>query len=461
MRAHDWASSSLGLPDTWPQSLRTAIRILLNTNHPMFIWWGPQLIQFYNDAYRLTMGPERHPSALGQRGRECWAEIWDVIGPQIDQIMRGGEATWHEDQLIPVTRYGRLDQVYWTYGFSPIDEENSVGGVLVVCREVTREHFAAVALREREAELARVQQIGRIGGLEVDLRTGFRNRRSPEYLLLHGLPPDAAHELHEDWVRRIHPEDREVTERKFRDAVAGGVREYTVQYRIIRPNDGETRWISVKSSIERDENGKAIRLVGAHTDVTEQVLAEQALRRSEEEFRTLAEAVPHHVWTATPDGSLTWFNPRVYEYTGSGPGELNGENWGKVVHPGDLAGAVAIWRHAIENEESYETEFRLRRADGAFRWFLARAVPARDQHGRIIRWIGTNTDVHDQKQIADQLAQLNSTLAQRVEEKTRERDRIWNVSQDLLLVTDRNGIWLTINPAWKSALGWSEDELLN
>jgi PAS domain S-box-containing protein len=348
-RAYDWSANPLGRPETWPQSLRTAVRLLLNTNHPMFIWWGPQLIQFYNDGYRRTLGPERHPSALGQGGRECWAEIWDIVGPQIEQVMRGGGATWHENQLVPVTRHGRLEQVYWTYGYSPIDEDNRIGGVLVVCRDVTKDYLASAALREREAELARVQQIGRIGGLEVDLRTGFRNRRSPEYLLIHGLPPDAVNESHEDWVGRIHPEDRAATEKKFREAVAGNARDYTVQYRIIRPSDGETRWISVRSTIERDETGKAIRLVGAHSDVTEQVVAEQALRQSEEEFRKLA----------------------------------------------------------------------------------------------------------------DQLAELNATLAQRVEEKTRERDRIWNVSQDLLLVADRNGVWRTVNPAWTRTLGWSEAELLN
>ncbi|HXN67940.1 MAG TPA: PAS domain-containing protein [Bradyrhizobium sp.] len=348
-RAHDWSATPLGRPESWPQSLRTAVRILLNTNHPMFIWWGPELIQFYNDAYRQTMGPERHPGALGQRGRECWAEIWPIIGPQIEQVMSGGGATWNENQLVPVTRHGRLEQVYWTYGYSPIDEDDGIGGVLVVCRDVTSDYLAAAALREREAELARVQQIGRIGGLEVDLTTGFRNRRSPEYLLIHGLPPDAANESHEDWVQRLHPEDRETTEKKFRDAVAGDVREYSVRYRIIRPNDGETRWISVKSTIERDAQGNALRLVGAHTDITEQIAAEQALRQSEERFRRLA----------------------------------------------------------------------------------------------------------------DQLAELNATLAQRVEEKTRERDRIWNVSQDLLVVAGRDGIWRTVNPAWTRTLGWSEAELLN
>ena len=448
-------------PHRGRKASRTAVRILLNTNHPMFIWWGPELIQFYNDAYRQTMGPERHPSALGQRGQDCWAEIWPIIGPQIEQVMSGGGATWHENQLVPVTRHGRLEQVYWTYGFSPIDEDDGIGGVLVVCRDVTSDVIAATALREREAELARVQQIGRIGGLEVDLRTGFRNRRSPEYLLIHGLPPDATNETHEEWVQRIHPEDREAAEQKFRDAVASDVREYSVQYRIIRPSDGEVRWISVKSTIERDENGTAIRLVGAHSDVTEQVAAEQALRQSEAEFRTLAEALPHHAWTATPDGSLNWFNPRVYEYAGSGPGELDGDRWGKIVYPDDVPGALAAWTAAIAGGKPYETEFRLRRADGAFRWFLARAVPARNEQGHIVRWIGTNTDVHDQKLIAGELAELNATLAQRVEEKTRERDRIWNVSQDLLLVSDRDGVWRTVNPAWTRTLGWSEAELLN
>jgi PAS domain S-box-containing protein len=459
-RAHPWAATPLGPPETWPQSLRTALRILLNTNHPMFIWWGEGLIQFYNDAYRQTMGPERHPSALGQGGRECWAEIWDIIGPQIEQVMSGGGATWHENQLVPVTRHGRLEQVYWTYGYSPIDEDDGIGGVLVVCRDVTKDHLASVALRERESELARVQQIGRIGGLEVDLRTGFRNRRSPEYLLIHGLPPDAVHETHEEWVQRIHPDDRKAAEKKFRDAVASDVREYSVQYRIIRPSDGETRWISVKSTIERDETGRAVRLVGAHSDVTEQVLANQALQQSEEEFRTLAEAVPHHVWTARPDGLLNWFNPRVYEYAGLSPGELDGEKWGKIVHPDDVPAAVAAWTHATGSGAAYEVEFRLRRADGAYRWFLARGVPARDAQSNIIRWIGTNTDVHDQKLIAAELAELNATLAQRVEEKTRERDRIWNVSQDLLVVADRDGVWRTVNPALTRTLGWSEAELL-
>jgi len=153
-RAFDWTKTPLGPPSRWPQSLKTAVRLLLTSQHPMFIWWGPELIQFYNDAYRQTMGPERHPSALGQRGHDCWAEIWDIIGPQIEFVMAGKGATWHVDQLVPVTRHGRREDVWWTYGYSPIDVEGQVGGVLVVCNDVTRQHILTEQLRQANLQLA-------------------------------------------------------------------------------------------------------------------------------------------------------------------------------------------------------------------------------------------------------------------------------------------------------------------
>lgn len=151
IRAHDWAATPLGAPETWPQALKTAVRLLLSTGHPMFLWWGPDLIQFYNDAYRASIGPERHPGAVGQRGRDCWEEIWPIIGPQIDQVMSGGEPTWHENALVPITRNGRLEDVYWTYSYGPVHDDTApggVGGVLVVCTETTR----TVLADQRRAE---------------------------------------------------------------------------------------------------------------------------------------------------------------------------------------------------------------------------------------------------------------------------------------------------------------------
>lgn len=156
IRAHDWASSPVGPPEQWPQALKTALRMALTTRHPIFIFWGPEHICFYNDGYRPSLGPEKHPALLGARGSELFSELWDIIGPQIDMVMRGEGATWHENHLVPSYRHGVLDEVYWTYSYGPIDDESApggVGGVLVVCTETTQQIRVANALRESERAL--------------------------------------------------------------------------------------------------------------------------------------------------------------------------------------------------------------------------------------------------------------------------------------------------------------------
>ena len=139
MRAKDWSESLIGTPDTWPQSLRTTLGILLNSKFPMFLFWGPDLICFYNDAYRPSLGKVgKHPDILGSRGEDYWQEIWAVIKPLIDQVLTGGEATWSEDQLIPIYRNGNLEDVYWTFSYSPVhDETGKPAGVFVTCNETT------------------------------------------------------------------------------------------------------------------------------------------------------------------------------------------------------------------------------------------------------------------------------------------------------------------------------------
>ncbi|HYZ30866.1 MAG TPA: PAS domain-containing protein, partial [Crenalkalicoccus sp.] len=135
--------------------------------------------------------------------------------------------------------------------------------------DITDRLETEAALREREAELARVQRIGRIGGFEIDLRAGgFRNRRSPEYLRLHSLPAAASREPHAAWVERLHPADRARAERHFLEAVNGTARDYAAEYRIVLP-DGRVRWIAASGEIERDAEGRPVRMVGAHQDVTE------------------------------------------------------------------------------------------------------------------------------------------------------------------------------------------------
>ncbi len=210
----------------------------------------------------------------------------------------------------------------------------------------------------------------------------------------------------------------------------------------------------------RDRAGAITGIFVEGSDVTETKLAEDALRASEALFRTFAQAVPNQIWTSGPDGRLDWFNDRVYEYSGAAVGELDGEGWARIVHPDDLPAVVARWTASLASGETYEREFRVRRFDGAFRWHIVRALPIRGDDGAIIRWIGTNTDIEDQKIAAQALAHLNETLEAQVATRTRERDGVWRTSRDLFVICGFDGRFRSVNPAWTDLLGYHPAELV-
>jgi signal transduction histidine kinase len=137
-REVDWKATALGAPEGWPATLKTTLATMFCARQPMFLWWGPELIQFYNDAYLPSFGRGKHPRAMGQRGRECWHEIWPIIGPQIDDVMERARSSFNEDALVPIFRNGKIEEVYWTYTYSPVfGEDGAVAGTLVISTETT------------------------------------------------------------------------------------------------------------------------------------------------------------------------------------------------------------------------------------------------------------------------------------------------------------------------------------
>jgi len=148
MRAKNWGETPLGPVETWPPSLLTTLSIILNSRFPMFLFWGPECICFYNDAYRPSLGKNgKHPDILGARAEDYWQEIWADIKPLINKVFEGS-ATWSEDQLLPIYRNGKLEDVYWTFSYSPVkNEDGKVAGVFVTCTETTEK---LAALRQLE-----------------------------------------------------------------------------------------------------------------------------------------------------------------------------------------------------------------------------------------------------------------------------------------------------------------------
>ena len=138
IQQYDWAQTWLGPMSSWPQSLKITVRLMLGSAFPMLLFWGDELTCFYNDAYRPSLGSNgRHP-AIGQPARTVWPDIWDFISPLIGRVMTSGEPSWFEDQLVPIYRNGQLEDVYWTFSYSPAyDDDGLIAGVLVVCTETT------------------------------------------------------------------------------------------------------------------------------------------------------------------------------------------------------------------------------------------------------------------------------------------------------------------------------------
>ena len=812
MRAKDWSKTSIGPIKNWPQSLCTTLGILLNSKFPMFLFWGPEQICFYNDAYRPSLGNDgKHPSILGQKGEESWGEIWYFIKPLIDQVLTTGEPTWHEDQLLPIYRNGKMEDVYWTFSYSPVNEESGgPAGVLVICNETTDkvnmfkeledsntrylnnilqtpapmcifrgpEFTVEIAnkfmlqLLEREApevinkpifeaipevrgqgleevlqnvyatgekfeakeRLVRLQRNGKVvdtyinfiyealkesdgsisgivaiasdvtsqvvarheaeesekrfrstvkqvplgiailkgPDLEVEManatylqivdkteseilnqpffsivseaedtikdllfdvyKSGVAyynsellvklNRYGKEEscyfnLVFHPLREEndlvygviiiaseitkavkARHLLAEserefkkivmdspiamaifrgknhtiemanntmlktlwhknedetigkplldvfpeladqkypellnnvftkgknilekeavayikikeklekfyldyeytplfekegtiygimctvndvtdkvearkkvedaeqrarlaaeiaeiatwdldvltqeiiysenllmifghtknvqlkrpDIVSQIHPEDKTILDEAFAIALRTSI--YKYEARIVKPDDSIS-WIRVHGKIFFNEDKVPVKMLGTVMDITEEKNSQQVLMKSEKKFRLLANSMPQHIWTSDPLGNLNYFNKSVYTYSGISSEEIEKKGWLHIVHPDDRERNLKTWQEAVNTGNDFLLEHRFRRHDGQYRWQLSRAIAQKDEKGKIQIWVGTSTDIQDQKDFAIQLE--NQVSERTVELELKNKDLI-------------------------------------
>ena len=802
IREKDWTRNTLGVPETWPQSLRTTLSIILNSKFPMFLFWGSELICFYNDAYRPSLGNDgKHPNILGGRAEDYWKEIWNDIKPMIDQVLQKGESTWNEDMLLPFYRNGKLEDIYWTFSYSPVhDESGKPAGVFVTCFETTGKVTVLQQLKEsnqkyldnlKQAPLAmcilrgkdfvvevtndmmleiwgkkaeevlnkpvfeglpeakeqglevvlgavfttgekfvanqRLVQLPRDGKLEdtyinfvydairevdgtisgvfcaatevtnqvkshtklqeieqkvravvenapfaiavytgeemrIELanetiiniwgkgndvigktftevmpelaeqavfeqikavyKTGkaFHTENSPIYLVVEGkqkkyyfnysftplydlsgkiygvmntgvdltdlnlakkkieisekrfrntvqqapvaiaifrgkeyvsemannaylelidrkeneflgrplfesVPEvkattkhllDAVFETgipfhgneiaapikrnneikifnfdllyyplreedgtisgiivtatdvtekvearkkteqneqrlsivieaselgtwelnlttkeveyssryvevvggyteltkltHEQLLAHLHPDDMENRNKAFKDAIINGQLLY--EARVIW-KDGSIHWMEEKGTVFYDAAGQAEKIIGTIRDTTKERKDQMLLIENERKFRLLSDSVPQQIWTSDPEGNLNYFNKSVFEYSGLSRKDLYEKSWLDIVHPKDKDDNIEKWKHSITTGEDFLIEHRFRRHDGEYRWQLSRALPQRDEDGKIQMWVGTSTDIQDQKTFSDK-------LEKQVKERTKE-----------------------------------------
>jgi len=311
-----------------------------------------------------------------------------------------------------------------------------------VCRSVIvditdRIHYERT-LRESKEQLEIAVEGGRLGTWNRNLVTDEVVWNPYLYELL-GRDPDGPRITVETFFEYIHPEDIERVRRHVEEAIKTGY-EFFDEFRIIR-EDGEIRWLAASARVYANREGQPEQMAGVNYDITGQKEAELALRYSEARYRSLIDLTDQFGWTTNADGEVVEDLPSLREFTGLSEKELKGWRWLKAVHPHDRNQAEKAWRRAVAEKCKYEMEYRVRRYDGAYRYFLARGVPVLKDDGSVQEWVGTCIDITERKEMEELLRKSHEELEKRVQERTaelgRRADQLARLTSELTLAEQR------------------------
>ena len=285
--------------------------------------------------------------------------------------------------------------------------------ILAINRDITERKRADDALRISEARLQFVLQAASLGAFDYDLTSSVL-WRSQQHDAIFGYPALLPEWNYQIFLDHVLPEDREEVTREFTQGVTAGA-DLALEFRIRCP-DGAVRWVAVLGKVQADPYGKPLRVTGILQDITDRKKMEEELRQNEEQFRTLANAIPQLCGMANPDGTFFWVNRRFCDYTGLSLKQARGWGWISALHAKASSKALDSWRHSISTGEAFEAVLAVRGADAIVRPFLARAVPVRDRHGAISRWFGTMTDISEQRRIEEALRKAHDEQLARATE---------------------------------------------
>ena len=439
--------------------MKSTVSLILHSTFPIATMWGEAGVMIYNSGY-AEIAADKHPGLLGAEVHQAWPEARD-FNAEVMRVCLAGDTLHYADQELTLHRNGRDEQIWFDLDYSPIiGESNQPIGVLAMVADTTNEVRVERFLRDERARLQAMfnQAPGFMAMLEgpehrfVQVNQAYRELvgfRDVVGKTIADALPEAVEQGFAALLDSLYASG---------EAYSGVAMPFATVATEYAP--AKEFFVDFVYQPVRDEHGAVYGIFVQGANVTDRVLAEQSMRASESLFRTLSQALPNQVWSAPPDGVLDWFNDRVYSYSGHQPGELDQGRWAGMVHGEDIGAAVAAWNHALAIGSTYEVEFRLRDREGNYRWHLGRALPIWDETGAVTRWVGTNTDIEDQKAAVHVMATLNDTLAEQVSQRTAERDRIWRLSTELMLVADFSSRIAAVNPAFTTVLGWEGTDLI-
>jgi PAS domain S-box-containing protein len=479
IRKFAWADHPFGPPETWPEQLRVMVDMALASSFPTAVYWGAELRLLYNDAW-MHIPVDRHPWALGRPGAEVWADIWDVVGPQMAEVVATGRGVASYDQLLRMTRGGMQRDTWWNYSLTPIrDGDGNVLGILNQGNETTR---VVLAERAKQAEVERLRDYFQQAPGAIALLDGPEHIFSvanPAYLALVGRANlvglkvvDALPEVAEQGYIALLDE-------VYRTGQAHRAlgREVMLQRQSGAPP--ESRILDFVFQPIQDGQGTTTGIFVAVTDVSERALAELALRRSEERLQLALDATAGlGTWDWSAETGRITGDGRFAKLFGIDPERvITGGAFDSVlafVHKDDRSRLIAAVRHAVVTHEPLSIEFRVVRSDGEVRWLLTQGRSIHDDDGRPIRFPGVSLDITTRKRAEESVERMASELRQATDAQSflhdlAERQRALDTSDAIMglaaaeigarLRLDRAGFYRVQGDSIHHGPGWNNGAL--
>ena len=429
IRAYDWSSTALGPIDQWPGNLRTTLGILLNSSFPMFLFWGEDLISFYNDAFRPSLGVDGKHPMVGKKGSDGWGDIWHIIGKLLDGVRTTGKAVQFEDMLIPFFRNGRTEDTYWTFSYSPIfGDQEGIDGIFVTCVETTEKVHTLQELAESETRLVRI--LDQLRESELDLRnivlkapigicildaaTLIAETVNSSFVEVAGRPHDAiAGKYYWDAFVDARP--------YYEDALAGVARDgksfYAdeVELMLIRHGVPERAYVTFVYAPVFDLAGHVKKIAIWVQENTTQVSARRRLQEAEKKATLAINSADLGVYEIdyATDSMLT--DQRFKTIWGVNDPNLTRSDYVRSIHPDDLHDRELSHQRSLRTGQ-LDYRARILRSDSSIRWLRITGTVIHDEEAKPIKLIGVAQDITDavlaQKKIEDSEKSIRTMILQ-------------------------------------------------
>jgi PAS domain S-box-containing protein len=401
IRHFDWASTPLGQISDWPQSLKTTINLMLNSKNPVWIAWGSENIFLYNDACIDILGKDKHAWALGEPASIVWKEIWDIYEPLINTVHNKGISTAVNDHRLYINRNGTTENTIISVAASPVfGESGTIAGIFCQQDKASKQDTKTDSTFYKKLEES-----------EAKFRTLIHQAPSGIVILKgRDLVLDVINEV---YLSVYNKKREDVTGRKLTEVLpdmkgsateANLLKVYdtgksiTVANRPIESKSNGKKTTRYFNTVFQPliENNKVTGVICIVNEVTEQYLSHKIREQNEKDLMQILGTIPHIAYRTKPDGMVTYYNDRYFNYTGLTPEQALNDGWKPAIHPDMLEEVTNGWMESINTGKDFDAVFLIKRAsDGAYRWHMARGVALHNEKNEITEWVGTLTDIHE------------------------------------------------------------------